>query len=584
MTLKPFLQTIFRFKKPEEFIELRFFKSDKTPADHVWCSSVDEVVEYVEKNKEGKNCYFGINPRWTRKGTQDAVSSFSTLYIDADFDKKLSEDEIDKLSKDFGILPTAVVKTGHGRQLYYCLDKPYEWHELKPVLLQLISYYQADELKNKDRVFRIPGTSNVKSKPWKKCELLSLNSTRHSLEAIKAALTAKGVTYVKETSTKVTDVTPLSPTIASLGFTRKENRWECGVCPSCGNASLYIYDNNPKVVICSHTGNCKWTSSVVALENRLEKEKKKSEAVFNKEAFVRGVVNQPPAVKVGYPKLDRHYHFRAGTINLIAGRLGTGKSTVLYNITLNAANLYPEENFLLFTYEIPKELVYLRMLTIEYARAAKTLITFDEMEEEVRIGGPRAQFAMKRLERLNNIFVYDDPELPIEQLQEIVLETPNVGAIGIDYLECVKVKDKATEELRVSSISTGLKKFAIRTNSFPIWLLSQLNRAPKERKDSRPQEQDIRYSDKALQDSAIGWGLYDPSSEKSLVPKKKGNEEIEPEEEEEEANPITKLEIIGLKNRYGRKTREVMVLDKASGLLSQQTQRVLPQDEEEEKE
>jgi len=59
-----------------------------------------------------------------------------------------------------------------------------------------------------------------------------------------------------------------------------------------------------------------------------------------------------------------------------------------------------------------------------------------------------------------------------------------------------------------------LKKFGIQNEKFPIITLSQINRVPKERKDQRPLESDVRHSDKPAQDSTILLGLYNPEQNK----------------------------------------------------------------------
>lgn len=275
---------------------------------------------------------------------------------------------------------------------------------------------------------------------------------------------------------------------------------------------------------------------------------------------------------MGYPKLDSIYKWRMGTFNLIASRLAGGKSSLAYNFLLNCAANYPESDFLFFTYEIPRELVQVRLLTIEYTRFAKKSVSFNDMIEEIKNDGPRAAAAIKRLERLNNIYVYDDPDLTLENMCDIIRESKNCGCAFIDYLECVPIEGKSfgSEELRVAHISTSLKKLAIKEKNFPIICLSQINRVPKERKDNRPTESDVRYSDKPGQDSTIMLGLYNPIQNKSIgaIKDKGGKFKEEQLVEAEDLPSVTDLEILGLKNRFGSRNREIMTFDMESGLVS----------------
>lgn len=577
-SLQDFLEVLFTHKEEKDFIELRFFNPKKICTDQVWFPTVKEVVDYVEKNKGGKNCYFGLSPRTSKKGTADAVADVSLLYADIDFDKTSETSAREKISS-LGIEPTSLVASGHGLQVVYLLKRAYPFQELKPVLIQLLKCLDADILKDKSRIFRVPTSTNCKRKPWMSCEILQLTKKQYSLEEIKTVLNKLNAPL--ETSAETPRVLKLPEELISLGFKRYENHWREGVCPKCGNAGLFIYDNNPKTVICSHSGNCQFTSSTTELREIVIRQQKQQEAAFDAKQFTTSIKNQPPALKIGYPKLDKIYKFRLGTFNLIAARLGVGKSTFAYNMLLNCAESYPESSFLFFTYEVPKDLLYVRLLTIEYAKASKQSVSFEEMTYEIKNGGHRAALAIKRLERLNNILVFDSPATTLEELQKIVLSVKNVGCVWVDYLEKVRVdRPLGSEELRVSTISTTLTNFAIEQKEFPIIALSQINREVKGRLDPRPQENDIRYSDRPMQDSCVAFGLYNPSQNKKLGSKKNAEEEdiTEEDSEEEETKPVTKLEVIGLKNRFGSRSRTIMVFDQVSGLVKE-LKRELPKPE-----
>lgn len=587
-SLQEFLDVIFTHKEEKDFIELRFFNPKKICTDQVWFSTVSEVVSYVEANKYGKNCYFGLSPRTAKKGTADTVADVSLLYADLDFDK-VSEDQARENILKLGLPPTTLVASGHGLQCTWLLKRAYPFQELKPILIRLLKYLDADILKDNSRIFRVPTSQNCKRKPWVPCEILSLNKKQYSLEEIKVTLNKQSIPLENDVETP--GPLKLPEEFSLLGFKRQEGRWESGVCPKCGNSGLFIYDNNPRMVSCSHSGSCNFTSSTTELRDIIIRQQKQQEAAFDAKQFITSIKNQPPALKIGYPKLDKIYKFRLGTFNLIAARLGVGKSTFAYNMLLNCAEAYPESFFVFFTYEVPKDLLYVRLLTIEYAKASKQSVSFEEMTQEIKNGGHKAALAMKRLERLNNILIFDSPATTLEELQKIVLSVKSVGCVWIDYLEKVRVdRPVGSEELRVSTISTTLTNFAIEQKEFPIIALSQINREVKGRLDPRPQENDIRYSDRPMQDSCVALGLYNPSQNKKLGSKKNAEEEdiTEEDSEEEETKPITKLEVIGLKNRFGSRSRTITVFNQVSGHIQELKRdfpierRSLPQEKEEE--
>ena len=71
--------------------------------------------------------------------------------------------------------------------------------------------------------------------------------------------------------------------------------------------------------------------------------------------------------------------WRSGDLAIIAGRTGHGKSTVVFNLLAEWLATYPEQSFPMFSYELPKEAILLRMLSIltrRQGQSAEATATF----------------------------------------------------------------------------------------------------------------------------------------------------------------------------------------------------------------
>jgi len=66
----------------------------------------------------------------------------------------------------------------------------------------------------------------------------------------------------------------------------------------------------------------------------------------------------------GWTALDqRDVNFHPGELTIIAGRTGHGKTTVILNLLLHWLEKYPEERFILYSYEVPDESVYVKLIS-----------------------------------------------------------------------------------------------------------------------------------------------------------------------------------------------------------------------------
>lgn len=170
-TVREFLEALFPSDLDGAFIETRLIKPGcSIPSFH---DSVDQFVSALPQNlaeQNGCNIYFGVHLRSRREGTKDAIHTVRCLFVDLDA-KDLSGGKAEALKRlrEFALLPSIIVDSGHGHHAYWLFKEPEQITHaddvqkiesyLKALATALGADLHAAELA---RVLRMPGTFNVK--------------------------------------------------------------------------------------------------------------------------------------------------------------------------------------------------------------------------------------------------------------------------------------------------------------------------------------------------------------------------------------------------------------------------------------
>lgn len=225
------------------------------------------------------------------------------------------------------------------------------------------------------------------------------------------------------------------------------------------------------------------------------------ERLYNRKDVVTGI-------PTGFIELD---YKTAGLHNsdliLVAARPAMGKSAFVINIAANAA-IKAKVPVVIFNLEMSKEQVANRILCSE-AMVDSQKVRTGKIEESdwgklATALGPISEAP---------IFIDDTPGISIAEIRakcrKLKLEQ-NIGLVIIDYLQLVTASSKknSSREQEISEISRSLKILAKELN-VPVIALSQLSRAPEQRKDDhRPMLSDLRESGAIEQDADIVMFLY----------------------------------------------------------------------------
>ena len=225
------------------------------------------------------------------------------------------------------------------------------------------------------------------------------------------------------------------------------------------------------------------------------------ERLYNQKGMVTGI-------PTGFTELD---YKTAGLHNsdliLVAARPAMGKSAFTINIAANAA-IKAKIPVVIFNLEMSKEQVANRILCSE-AMVDSQKVRTGKIEEDdwgklATALGPISEAP---------IYIDDTPGISITEIRakcrKLKLEK-DIGLVVIDYLQLVTASGKknSSREQEISEISRSLKILAKELN-VPVIALSQLSRAPEQRKDDhRPMLSDLRESGAIEQDADIVMFLY----------------------------------------------------------------------------
>jgi replicative DNA helicase len=210
-------------------------------------------------------------------------------------------------------------------------------------------------------------------------------------------------------------------------------------------------------------------------------------------------------VPSGFHDLDEMTSgFQPADLVIVAARPSMGKTSLVMNMALNAAN--QGKSVGVFSLEMSKEQLFLRILTSE-ARVDAHRFRGGYLGEDDydRIAG-----ALSRLHD-TRVFIDDTPSIGVLEMRaksrRLKLEH-GLDMLVIDYLQLMQGRGRfESRQQELASISRSIKILA-KELGIPILALSQLSRASESRTDHRPQLSDLRESGALEQDADVVLFIY----------------------------------------------------------------------------
>jgi len=281
-----------------------------------------------------------------------------------------------------------------------------------------------------------------------------------------------------------------------------------------------------------------------------------------------------PALRTGYHSLDKVARIPQAAITLVAGRPSHGKTTVLYNLLLSMAEVYPDKRFLFFTYEEPSSHILTKLLNRTLGKDLQHLYheygeahtNYSYLKTYLRYGRtdvPEVEAAKEKLRDLldsQRIQVVDG-NYSVEDLDGILAgeigKGREVGAVFLDYIQRMstsrQTQDKRTE---IAHISDQVLQIAKRTG-LPLILGAQINRdAGKDHgtaKAKKPALENLKEAGNLEEDANLVLSVFNLSREQDPPDGGSWGREVE-------------LEIKTLKNRDGEpNATALLTFDRCTG-------------------
>ena len=196
--------------------------------------------------------------------------------------------------------------------------------------------------------------------------------------------------------------------------------------------------------------------------------------------------------------------FRKGTLNIVAGRPGSGKS-LMANMIARNASIDNEGAALIFSLEMSNKELAKRMT------AALSEVTLDDIESSEAIqDNEKSNRLFVSLNKIKNsdLRVCDRPGLEFAKMCAIARyqhRAKPLSVIIVDYIGLVGFGENKRVQNRnqeLGAISRGLKQLA-KELDIPIIALAQLNRGIEGRTDAMPKMSDLRDSGEIEQDADV---------------------------------------------------------------------------------
>jgi replicative DNA helicase len=204
---------------------------------------------------------------------------------------------------------------------------------------------------------------------------------------------------------------------------------------------------------------------------------------------------------------------RKGSLSLIAGRPGQGKSSWMQTVALHALELGKRVAF--FSLEMPKDEVAARLLSATSGLDANLL-------SEGLLGDSDWQALILALEGVQRerVFISDTPSLTPAQLRAQayqLMARHGIDLVMVDYLQLMESGGREQNRVeQVSVCSRALKRLAMELR-LPVLAAAQLSRAVENRADKEPQLSDLRESGSLEQDADIVMFVTRSEAESNLA-------------------------------------------------------------------
>ncbi len=215
-------------------------------------------------------------------------------------------------------------------------------------------------------------------------------------------------------------------------------------------------------------------------------------------------------ISTGISSLDSLIGGWQRKLYVIAGRPGTGKSSLMAAAALNA--VLQDKRVLIFSTEMQRSEIALRMVALQAGLDSSSFNTgYFTPQDWAQLQAGR-EWAAGLGDRLLIDHTAGPTPVDIRARCKQAARSGGLDLVGIDYLQILSSSRKAgTDTERITQLSLEIKQMQ-QSLGVPVLLLSQLNRASEAEKRP-PQLRDLRQSGGIEQDCDVAMFLWTPEGE-----------------------------------------------------------------------
>lgn len=218
-------------------------------------------------------------------------------------------------------------------------------------------------------------------------------------------------------------------------------------------------------------------------------------------------------LRTHYAALDKRFHgLQPGQLMILAGRPGSGKTSLALNLALNAIFDTKPGVVLFFSLEMTgKELMEKMVCAVGGIDYGLFKMGLPLGIEDSRAEYPKIEPSFRKIKEARSLIIDDRSGLSFQQLRSKAIRVKRknlaIKAMFVDYLTLIRTPGRENRVLEVGALSRGMKGLA-KELECPIICLAQLSRKVEERSDKRPIMHDLRDSGEIEQDADIITMIY----------------------------------------------------------------------------